>query len=82
MEEYDGSFNLRIILYHVADGLMEATLTPARAPRQLKVITLILGIAAPVVVSTGIVVRGLGNLIGTVVRLDRYICNFNLICLV
>lgn len=52
---------------------MEATLTPARAPRQLKVITLIVGIAAPVTVSAGIVFRGLGNLIGTIVRLDRYI---------
>ncbi|XP_078166771.1 Zn-dependent exopeptidases superfamily protein isoform X2 [Carex rostrata] len=50
---------------------MEATLTPARTPRQLKVITLIVGIAAPVTVSAGIVFRGLGNLIGTIVRLDR-----------
>jgi hypothetical protein len=55
---------------------MEATLTPARAPRQLKVITLILGIAAPIVVSTSIVVRVLGNLIGTIVRLDRYMLFF------
>ncbi|KAJ3706443.1 hypothetical protein LUZ61_010148 [Rhynchospora tenuis] len=55
----------------VAYGLMEATLTPARSPRKLKVITLIVGIAAPVVASTDIVVRVLGNLIGTIVRLDR-----------
>lgn len=59
--------------YFFADGLMEATLSPARSPKQLKVITLVLALAAPVVSSAGLVIRMVDVIIGSIVRIDRYI---------
>jgi hypothetical protein len=53
------------------DGFLEATLSPVRLPKQLKVVTLVLGLAAPVVSSAGLVVRMTDVIIGTVVRADR-----------
>ncbi|EEC68055.1 hypothetical protein OsI_35895 [Oryza sativa Indica Group] len=41
---------------HCSNGLMEATLSHARSPKQLKVITLILALAAPVVSYAGTLV--------------------------
>ncbi|XP_052152172.1 uncharacterized protein LOC127770478 isoform X1 [Oryza glaberrima] len=54
-----------------AYGLMEATLSPARSPKQLKVITLVLALAAPVVSSAGLVIRMVDVIIGSIVRIDR-----------
>ncbi|KAJ3680230.1 hypothetical protein LUZ60_016508 [Juncus effusus] len=54
-----------------AYGLMEATLTPVRAPKKLKIVTLIVGLGPPVLASSGIVFQLLNTLIGTIVRLDR-----------
>ncbi|XP_020081047.1 uncharacterized protein LOC109704694 [Ananas comosus] len=54
-----------------AYGLMEATLSPARSPKKLKVATVILGMAVPVMSSAGVVVRLVGIIVGSIVRLDR-----------
>ncbi|KQJ83633.1 hypothetical protein BRADI_5g15930v3 [Brachypodium distachyon] len=54
-----------------AYGLMEATLSPARLPKQLKVVTLVLALAAPVVSSAGLVVRMVDVMAGSIVRADR-----------
>ncbi|KAL5216027.1 hypothetical protein ABZP36_007428 [Zizania latifolia] len=54
-----------------AYGLMEATLSPARSPKQLKVVTLVLALAAPVVSSSGLVIRMVDMIIGSIVRVDR-----------
>ncbi|KAH7662648.1 Zn-dependent exopeptidases protein [Dioscorea alata] len=54
-----------------AYGLMEATLTPSRSPKQLKVTTLVLGLTLPVVVSSANTIRLIGTIIGNMVRLDR-----------
>lgn len=54
-----------------AYGFLEATLTPVRLPRQLKIITLILGLAIPVVVSVGMVVWLVGAITGLLFRFDR-----------
>ncbi|KAL6652369.1 hypothetical protein ACP70R_011294 [Stipagrostis hirtigluma subsp. patula] len=53
------------------DGFLEATLSPVRLPKQLKVVTLALGLAAPVVSSAGLVVRMADVIVGSVVRVDR-----------
>ncbi|KAL6903480.1 hypothetical protein ACP4OV_004293 [Aristida adscensionis] len=53
------------------DGFLEATLSPVRLPRQLKVVTLALGLAAPVVSSAGLVVRMADVIVGSIVRVDR-----------
>lgn len=53
------------------DGLMEATLSPVQSPKKLKVATLILGMAVPVMSSAGVVVRLVGIVVGSIVRLDR-----------
>nr|CAD1843720.1 unnamed protein product [Ananas comosus var. bracteatus] len=55
----------------MGDGLMEATLSPARSPKKLKVATVILGMAVPVMSSAGVVVRLVGIIVGSIVRLDR-----------
>ncbi|TVU15179.1 hypothetical protein EJB05_38715 [Eragrostis curvula] len=54
-----------------AYGFLEATLSPVRLPKQLKVVTLVLGLAAPVVSSAGLVFRMADVIIGSVVRVDR-----------
>ncbi|KAJ8506521.1 hypothetical protein OPV22_007407 [Ensete ventricosum] len=54
-----------------AYGLMEATLTPSRSPRQLKIVTLIFGLAMPILFSSGMVIRLVGILVGTIVRSER-----------
>uniref|UniRef100_A0A0D9W782 Vacuolar membrane protease n=1 Tax=Leersia perrieri TaxID=77586 RepID=A0A0D9W782_9ORYZ len=54
-----------------AYGLMEATLSPSRSPKQLKVVTLVLALAAPVVSSAGLVIRMVDVIIGSIVRVDR-----------
>ncbi|KAL8159847.1 hypothetical protein V2J09_001384 [Rumex salicifolius] len=52
-------------------GLLEATLSPARLPKSLKLATLLMGLAVPIVLSAGSVIRTIGVLIGSAVRLDR-----------
>ncbi|KAF3776818.1 hypothetical protein EJ110_NYTH46961 [Nymphaea thermarum] len=54
------------------DGLIEATLSSMRLPKQLKVVTLVLGMVLPVLISAGSVIRLLGTLIAIMVRFDRY----------
>ncbi|XP_062184901.1 uncharacterized protein LOC133888611 isoform X2 [Phragmites australis] len=54
-----------------AYGFLEATLSPVRLPKQLKVVTLVLGLATPVVSSVGLVVRMADVIVGSVVRVDR-----------
>ncbi|KAG2573399.1 hypothetical protein PVAP13_7KG236700 [Panicum virgatum] len=54
-----------------AYGFLEATLSPVRLPKQLKVVTLVLGMAAPVVSSAGLAVRMADVIVGSVVRVDR-----------
>ncbi|XP_022684088.1 endoplasmic reticulum metallopeptidase 1 isoform X2 [Setaria italica] len=54
-----------------AYGFLEATLSPVRLPKQLKVVTLVLGLVAPVVSSAGLAVRMADVIVGSVVRIDR-----------
>ncbi|KAJ4846680.1 hypothetical protein Tsubulata_019727 [Turnera subulata] len=54
-----------------AYGMLEATLTPARLPRPLKLATLLIGLALPIVISAGTFVRFAGTIIGMMVRFDR-----------
>ncbi|XP_028782122.1 endoplasmic reticulum metallopeptidase 1 [Neltuma alba] len=54
-----------------AYGFFEATLTPARLPKPLKLATLLLGLAAPVLISAGTFIQLAGIVIGSMVRLDR-----------
>lgn len=54
-----------------AYGLLEATLSPVRLPKPLKLATLILGLATPILISSGILIRLAGTIIGTLVRFDR-----------
>ncbi|ONI23875.1 hypothetical protein PRUPE_2G213300 [Prunus persica] len=54
-----------------AYGFLEATLTPARFPKPLKLATLLIGLAVPILISAGGFIRLAGTIIGTVVRLDR-----------
>nr|CAB3487673.1 unnamed protein product [Digitaria exilis] len=54
-----------------AYGFLEATLSPVRLPKQLKVVTLVLGLAAPVVSSAGLAVRMADVIVGSIVRVDR-----------
>ncbi|KAG9445596.1 hypothetical protein H6P81_011724 [Aristolochia fimbriata] len=53
-----------------AYGLMEATLSPARLPKKLKIVTLVFGLAVPVLVSAGIFIRLMGTITGTFVRFE------------
>jgi hypothetical protein len=57
--------------FFVADGLMEATLSPVRSPKQLKIVTLVLALAVPVVSSAGLFIRMVDVMVGSIVRLDR-----------
>lgn len=52
-------------------GLLEATLSPVRLPKPLKFVTLLIALSVPIVVSAGGIIRIVGVLIGTSVRLDR-----------
>lgn len=54
------------------DGLLEATLTPARLPKPLKLATLLMGSAVPILISAGTFIRLAGMAIGSAVRFDRY----------
>ena len=57
--------------YFVADGLMEATLSPVRSPKQLKVVTLVLALSVPVVSSASLFIRMVDVMVGSIVRADR-----------
>ncbi|KAK3232427.1 hypothetical protein Dsin_004308 [Dipteronia sinensis] len=54
-----------------AYGLLEATLTPVRLPRRLKLATLLIGLAVPILISAGSFIRLAGIIVAIVVRLDR-----------
>lgn len=54
-----------------AYGLLEATLTPARLPKPLKLATLMMGLAVPILISSGTFIRFAGTIIGMAVRFDR-----------
>ncbi|GAV73091.1 Peptidase_M28 domain-containing protein [Cephalotus follicularis] len=54
-----------------AYGFLEATLTPTRLPRPLKLATLLMGLALPILISAGNFIRLTGSIIGMVVRFDR-----------
>ncbi|KAI7754782.1 hypothetical protein M8C21_015922, partial [Ambrosia artemisiifolia] len=54
-----------------SDGLLEATLSPARAPKALKTITLLFALFVPFLISGGMFIRLAGTLAGMAVRLDR-----------
>ncbi|OMP06492.1 Peptidase M28 [Corchorus capsularis] len=54
-----------------AYGLLEATLTPVRLPKPLKLATLLIGMAVPILVSAGIFIRFTNSIIGLGVRFDR-----------
>lgn len=56
----------------ILDGLLEATLSPARLPKPLKLATLLMGLAVPILISAGIFIQLAGTVIGTMVRFDRY----------
>ncbi|CAN1797941.1 Endoplasmic reticulum metallopeptidase 1 [Linum perenne] len=70
-ELFDDLLLILFIILNFSDGLLEATLTPARMPRPLKLATLMIGLAAPVLVSAGVFIRMAGTVIGIVVRFDR-----------
>lgn len=54
-----------------AYGFLDATLSPARLPKPLKTVTLMLGLSVPVVISSGLVIRLAATIIGTLVRFER-----------
>lgn len=54
-----------------AYGLLEATLSPNRAPKALKTITLIFGLFIPFLISGGMFIRLAGTVVGIAVRFDR-----------
>lgn len=54
-----------------AYGLLEATLSPARLPKPLKTVTLLIGLSVPFLLSSGIIVHLVATLIGSAVRLER-----------
>ncbi|KAF3639673.1 putative homeobox-leucine zipper protein REVOLUTA-like [Capsicum annuum] len=54
-----------------AYGLLEATLSPARLPKPLKTLTLLIGLSVPFLLSSGIIIHLVATLIGTAVRLER-----------
>ncbi|KAF9597571.1 hypothetical protein IFM89_019889 [Coptis chinensis] len=53
-----------------AYGFLEATLSPVRPPKPLKIVTLVLGMAVPIVLTAGIFIRLVGTVIGIVIRYD------------
>ncbi|KAL8218251.1 hypothetical protein R6Q57_021624 [Mikania cordata] len=54
-----------------AYGLLEATLSPSRAPKALKTLTLIFGLSIPFLISGGMFIRLAGTVVGMAVRFDR-----------
>ncbi|KAK6929195.1 Peptidase M28 [Dillenia turbinata] len=54
-----------------AYGLLEATLSPARLPKQLKTATVLIAFSVPIIVSGGTLIRLAGAMIGMVVRFER-----------
>ncbi|MCL7037503.1 hypothetical protein MKW94_024799 [Papaver nudicaule] len=54
-----------------AFGFLEATLTKARSPKPLKIATLVLGSALPILISSGTFIRLTGTITGIIVRLER-----------
>ncbi|XP_019262309.1 PREDICTED: endoplasmic reticulum metallopeptidase 1 [Nicotiana attenuata] len=54
-----------------AYGLLEATLSPARLPKPLKTVTLLIGLSVPFLLSSGIIIHLVATLIGSAVRLER-----------
>ncbi|KAL0340734.1 UNVERIFIED_CONTAM: Vacuolar membrane protease [Sesamum radiatum] len=54
-----------------AYGLLEATLSPARSPKPLKTLTLLIGLFVPFLLSSGMVIRLCATIIGTAVRFVR-----------
>lgn len=54
-----------------AYGFLEATLSPARLPRPLKIVTLLMGLAVPILISAGVFIGLTLTIIGVVVRFDR-----------
>lgn len=54
-----------------AYGLLEATLSPARLPKPLKTVTLLIGSSVPCLLSSGIIIHSVSTLIGSAVRLER-----------
>ncbi|KAF5947898.1 hypothetical protein HYC85_013855 [Camellia sinensis] len=54
-----------------AYGLLEATLSPARLPKPLKTLTLLMGLSLPFLISAGTFIRMAGLIIGSAVRFDR-----------
>lgn len=52
--------------------MLEATLTPVRLPRPLKLATMLIGLALPILISGGNIIRLADVLVGMMVRLDRY----------
>ncbi|RAL42744.1 hypothetical protein DM860_009251 [Cuscuta australis] len=51
-----------------AYGLLEATLSPARLPKPLKTVTLLIGLFVPFLISSGLVIRLVATVIGGSVR--------------
>ncbi|KAI3817653.1 hypothetical protein L1987_11449 [Smallanthus sonchifolius] len=54
-----------------AYGMLEATLSSARAPKALKTITLLFGLSVPFLISGGMFIRLAGTVVGMAVRFDR-----------
>ncbi|KAJ8533714.1 hypothetical protein K7X08_007038 [Anisodus acutangulus] len=54
-----------------AYGFLEATLSPARLPKPLKTVTLLIGLSVPFLLSSGIIIHLVATLIGSAVRLER-----------
>ncbi|CAI9754547.1 unnamed protein product [Fraxinus pennsylvanica] len=54
-----------------AYGLLEATLSPARLPKPLKTLTLLIGLSIPFLISSGMIIRLTATVIGTAVRFVR-----------
>ncbi|CAN4125594.1 unnamed protein product [Withania somnifera] len=55
-----------------AYGLLEATLSPARLPKPLKTVTLLVGLSVPFLLSSGIIIHLVATLIGSAVRLESW----------
>ncbi|CAK9136112.1 unnamed protein product [Ilex paraguariensis] len=53
------------------NGLLEATLSSTRLPKPLKTLTLLMGLAAPFLLSSGMFIRLAATIIGTAVRFER-----------
>ncbi|AED92872.1 Zn-dependent exopeptidases superfamily protein [Arabidopsis thaliana] len=53
-----------------AYGLLEATLSPIRLPKPLKLATLLISLAVPILVSSGSFIQLTGTMIGMLIRFD------------